>query len=179
MRSDYIDKATARQIFKRMQPINALIGEICLATGLRIDDVCALTTVQLKYAAAHSGWLVVTERKTEKKKRVRFCKKHLQRMMWIAGQVYVFENRVNVMKHRTRQTVWRDLSKAGRELRKAGVNVSPHSLRKCYAVEQWDKCHDLAKVQQQLNHDNPSTTMMYIMSRELQVAKSPKKKGKK
>ena len=171
MRTDYIDRKTARAVFRTMQPTNRLVCEVAMNTGLRIDDVCALRTRDLKMAKNKSGWLVVTEQKTGKRKALRFRYKDLDRMLWQAGSVFVFQHRTNPDKHRTRQTVWRDLARSGRPLRRQGVNISPHSLRKLYAVEQFDKHGDIEKVKRQLNHDNVGTTLLYVMSRELTRAK--------
>jgi integrase len=145
-------------------------------TGLRIDDVCALKTADLKRAKAKSNWLVVTEQKTGKEKVLRLRNTDIDRMLWQAGDVYVFQHRTNSAKHRARQTVWRDLARSGRPLRRQGINISPHSLRKLYAVEQYDKCRDLAKVQKLLNHDSIATTVLYVMSRELTAQKNAIKK---
>lgn len=175
MRSDYIDRKTAQAVFSRMQPVNRLICEICANTGLRIDDVCALRTRDVKQAKQKSGWFVLTEQKTGKRKKLRLRYKDIDRMLWQAGSVYVFPNRDNETKHRTRQTVWRDLARSAKPLRQQGLVISPHSLRKLYAVEQFDKHGDLAKVQRQLNHDNINTTLLYVMSRELQKTKTSKK----
>lgn len=171
VRTDYIDRKTAQAVFKSMQPTNRLICEVAMDTGLRIDDVCALRTKDLRTAKKKSGWLVVTEKKTGKRKALRFRYKDLDRMLWQAGNVFVFQHRTDENRHRVRQTVWRDLARSGRPLRRQGVNISPHSLRKLYAVEQFEKHGNLRKVQKQLNHDNISTTMVYVFSREMQNTK--------
>lgn len=176
MRSDYIDRKTARAVLAHMQPTNRLICEVCMNTGLRIDDVCALRTRDIKQAKQRSGWLVLTEQKTGKRKKLRFRYKDLDRMLWQSGQVFVFPSRDDETRHRTRQTVWRDLARSAKPLRQQGLVVSPHSLRKLYAVEQYDKHGDLARVQRQLNHDNINTTLLYVMSRDLTRAKKPKSK---
>lgn len=111
----------------------------------------------------------MTEQKTGKRKRIRLAQDILRRMTWLSGEVYVFEGQRDRTKHRTRQRVWRDLVRAAKA---AGIadNISPHSLRKLYAVTQYQKHKDLAKVQRQLNHDNIVTTLLYVMSREVTAA---------
>ena len=176
VKADYIDKKTRRRVFRRMQPANAAICRVALATGLRIDDVCRLRTAQLNHARSHSGWLVVTEQKTGKRRRVRLSRADMRRFSVFAGRVYVFPGRRDPDKHRTRQRVWRDFTKARLAVGAAG-HVSPHSLRKLYAVSRFEKSGDLAKVQRMLNHDSPATTVLYVMSRELTKAENkPKKK---
>ena len=171
MRADYIDRKTAQAVFKQMQPTNRLICEIALNTGLRIDDVCALRTYDVRQAKQRSGWLVLTEQKTGKRKKLRFRNKDMELMLWQAGFYYVFEHRYDATRHRSRQAVWQDLARSAKPLREQGVTVSPHSLRKLYAVEQYDKHGSLEKVRRQLNHDNINTTLLYVMSREMTAAK--------
>lgn len=177
IRADYIDRKTAQAVLSRMQPVNRLICEVCMNTGLRIDDVCALRTRDVRQAKQRSGWLVLTEQKTGKRKKLRFRYKDLDRMLWQSGSVFVFQHRYDVTRHRSRQAVWRDLARSAKPLREQGIAISPHSLRKLYAVEQYDKHGDITKVQRQLNHDNINTTLLYVMSREMRQAK--KKKSKK
>ena len=176
VRTDYIDRKTARAVFRSMQPANRLICEVCCNTGLRIDDVCALKTRDLKMAKKKSNWLVVIEQKTGKRKVLRLRNTDIDRMLWQAGDVYVFQHRTDSAKHSARQTVWRDLARSARPLRRQGVVVSPHSLRKLYAVEKWDKFHDINKIKRLLNHDNVATTMLYVMSRELTQQKNTTRK---
>lgn len=160
-----------------MTPTNRLICTVAMNTGLRIDDVCALKTADIQRARQRSGWLVVTEQKTGKRKTVRFRNADLSAMYWHSGVEYVFPKRNNPCEHRTRQAVWKDLARCASAQRVKGLNVSPHSLRKLYAVEQYDKHGDLHKVQKQLNHDNVQTTMMYALSREM--GQKPKRKKRK
>ena len=176
MRSDYLDRKTATEIMAGMTPTNMLICTVAMNTGLRIDDVCALKTADIQRARQKSGWLVVTEQKTGKRKTVRFRYADLTALYWHSGAVYVFPKRNNPSEHRTRQAVWKDLARCAAAHRVKGLNVSPHSLRKLYAVEQYDKHGDLQKVQKQLNHDNVQTTMMYALSREMGQKKKRKKR---
>lgn len=157
-----------------MTPVNGLICRVALETGLRIDDVCALTTEQLYHAYKHSGWLVVIEQKTDKHRRIRLAQKYMNQMLFVCGQWYVFPNGRDGKRHRTRQAVWRELRQVGRKVCGDGVVISPHSLRKCFAVCMWDKTHDLERVKKALNHDNVITTMWYINSRELTENKQKK-----
>ncbi|MBQ9846055.1 MAG: tyrosine-type recombinase/integrase [Oscillospiraceae bacterium] len=176
MRADFIDRKTATAVFKQMQPINRLICEVCMDTGLRVDDVCSLHTNDVLTAVSKNGWLTVKEMKTGKVRKVHLAKKQLEKLLFVAGELYVFEHRNDSYKHRTRQTVWKDLARSAKSLREQGVSVSPHSLRKLYAVELFEKSGDLAKVQKDLNHDNLNTTVIYCMSKEIAKAKMKKQK---
>jgi integrase len=152
-------------------PANALVCEVCLATGLRIDDVLDLRTKEL------AKTMTVTEQKTRKKKRVTLSADLLKRLQAQAGKYYVFEHRDDVRKHRTRQAVYLDIKRAGKCFR-LPLTLSPHSLRKAYAVELLKKTGDLEKVKKALNHDNEVVTMIYAFS-DIYTAERLKKKGKK
>jgi integrase len=96
------------------------------------------------------------------------------RALAISGQHYIFEHRLNGRNHRTRQAVFKDLKKACGNF---GIkkNVSVHSLRKIYAVDEYEKTGDLKKVQKLLNHSGEAVTMIYAMANAIRK-KSVKKR---
>lgn len=58
--------------------------------------------------------------------------------------------------------------KKSAKLFKVGANISPHSLRKIYAVEEYEKSGgNLKKVKALLNHENEAVTILYAMANEL------------
>ena len=83
--------------------------------------------------------------------------------MALAGPVYVFSGRLDGMHPRTRQAVWKDLNRVAKVFR-LKVNLTPHSMRKVYAVEQYHKSRDLKRVQKLLNHSSEAVTMLYAMA---------------
>ena len=92
-----------------------------------------------------------------------------------AGQFYVFEHRLNGREHRTRQAVYKDLRRAA-TLFGVKQNVSPHSLRKVFAVEEFEKHGNLAKVKKLLNHSSEAVTMLYAMANVVEFRKNFKLK---
>lgn len=85
-------------------------------------------------------------------------------MRAIAGEIYLFPNRNDYRKHRTRQAVWKDIKRAKKALR-IKENIAPHSARKTYAVRLMKKYNnDITKVQRELNHSTPEVTMIYALS---------------
>lgn len=64
--------------------------------------------------------------------------------------------------HRT--TYWRHFKRAVERAGFEGKGFSPHSLRKCYAVEKYRLCGDLREVQLDLGHNHISTTMLYALA---------------
>lgn len=172
MRSEFIDYGDLQHLFAALMPENALVLRVALETGLRIGDVLAIRTEQIAKQR-----FTVREQKTGKSKRV-----YLSRPLWDAlrrnaGRFYVFEGRNDPKKHRTRQAVYNDLKRAAKAFR-LPQNVSPHSLRKLYAVTLLDETGDLELVQRALNHDRIQTTLIYALSDRLDLLQ-PKKLRKR
>jgi integrase len=88
-------------------------------------------------------------------------------MLQQAGRYYIFEHRLDIKKHRTRQTVWKDIRRAKQALR-IPENFTPHSARKLYAVDLYARTGDLAKVAEALRHSSATVTMIYAMADHLQ-----------
>lgn len=167
MRSDYINNDTVSHILWSLSYANKLICEIALETGWRIDDILNLKTNEIENALKKKRpCITIIEQKTGKKSRKYISKDLLYRVLKQSGIIYAFQGRDDYRKHRSRQAVYLDLKKAAKHF-KIKVNLSPHSLRKNYAVYLKDTGHNIAEIQKALNHDNILTTMLYAMSDEL------------
>lgn len=171
MRTEWIPKGEMEVLLRALSPENRLACEISLATGLRINDVLALTPEKVRKQR-----FTLREEKTGKTRRIRLPIELVNRALALSGQHYIFEHRLNGRKHRTRQAVFKDLKKACANF---GIkkNIAPHSLRKIYAVEEYELTGDLKKVQKLLNHSNEAVTMLYAMANS--VRKKRQKRGKK
>lgn len=159
MRTEWIPKGEMIHILASLSPENRLACEISLATGLRINDVLALTPQKVRKQR-----FTIREEKTGKTRLIRLPTELVKRALACAGQHYVFEGRLNGRTHRTRQAVYKDLKKACKNF---GLkpNIAPHSIRKIYAVDEFEKggCN-LKRVQKLLNHTSESVTMLYAMA---------------
>lgn len=163
MRAEYAPQGELRHILAALTPPNRLACEISLETGLRIGDVLLLRREQLEKGCRFA----VREQKTGKVRRVYIPTKLRARALAQAGSVYVFEGRLDGHKPRTRQAVYKDIRRAA-VLFRAKAHVSPHSLRKAWAVEAYRASGgNLAKVQRLLNHSSEAVTMLYAMADEL------------
>ena len=171
MRTEWIPKGEMEFVLRALSPENRLACEISLSTGLRINDVLALTPEKVRKQR-----FTLREEKTGKTRRIRLPIELVNRALALSGQHYVFEHRLNGRKHRTRQAVFKDLKKACANF---GINknIAPHSLRKIYAVEEYELTGDLKKVQKLLNHSNEAVTMLYAMANS--VRKKRQKRSKK
>lgn len=160
MRSDFVELDILGHVLFALTPINNLVCRVCLETGLRVDDVLSIKSENLK-----KKMFTVTEQKTGKKKRVRLSEGLKKELRSVAGSVYIFEHRTDPAKHRTRQAVFYDMKRAVKLFRLRD-NITPHSLRKAYAVELMRKYGDIRKVAEALNHDanHPNTTIIYALA---------------
>lgn len=156
-RVNTIDENTLGIVFAALMPQNELILRICERTGLRVSDVLALRADQLATS------FTVVEQKTKKRRKVRLPAKLVNEVLRQSGEIYCFQHRDDKTRHKTRQAVWADLKRAAKAFRLRG-DLSPHSLRKHYADELYQKYHDVARVQKALNHSSPEVTMLYILA---------------
>lgn len=168
MRSQWICGEELRHVLMALTPENRLVCEVCLATGLRVGDVLALKTKNL----VNSQKFTIKEQKTGKSRLVYIPKWLRDNLLQHAGRVWVFEGRLDPKKHRTRQAVFKDLRRASKAFR-ITAHVSPHSLRKVYAVAYFERTKSLEKVRKLLNHSSEAVTMLYAMADRL---KKPKKR---
>ena len=110
------------------------------------------------------------EEKTGKRRRVKIGRGLKMLLLDQAGRVFIFEHRTDWRKHRTRQAVYKDLTRIAKAYRLIGV--TPHTARKIYSVEQYKASGgDLKKVQRLLNHSDEAVTILYALADELSTLK--------
>lgn len=173
IKSDYIPEENFNHILSALMPENRLALIVSLTTGLRIDDV-----LHLKTAKIQKQRFSVKEMKTGKTRRVYLSVGLWQELLQVAGRIYVFEHRTDPKRCRTRQAVNKDLKRACELFRIKGVNLSPHSARKIYAVNNYRRTCDLDKVRALLNHSEKQTevTMLYAMADVLTERRTARRK---
>lgn len=162
MVTDFVDNDLLGHILYALTPTNRLVCIVALETGLRIGDILAFRTSDLK-----KGSFTITEQKTKKKRRIRLRESIKKELLRQAGAVYVFEHRTDPNKHRSRQAVYVDLKRACKLFRIKGLNIGTHSLRKAYAVDLFKKSGSISKVKSALNHDSEIVTYLYALADEL------------
>lgn len=153
-----------QHILWALTPSNKLVCEVALATGWRVDDVLSLRSEQLRKSR---GKLTIKEQKTGKRSTKTISAELLKRLKRESGRVFVFEGRDDYRKHRTRQAVFQDIKKAAKRFN-LKLNLSPHSLRKNYAVYLREQGLTVEEIRQELNHRDITVTMLYCFSDELQ-----------
>ena len=176
-RADWVDRPSMEHVLAALMPTNRLVMECCIATGLRVGDVLALKSEVLQ----RSQRCTVKEQKTGKTRRIYWPRELYGRMVAQAGRVWVFEGRNDWRKHRTRSAVYKDLCRAAHVFRVSGVlsrgvQVTTHSGRKIWAVNEYRRTGDLSAVGAGLNHDtgHRETTMLYALADAITTEKSRK-----
>ena len=159
MKSDYINRDVMGHILFALNPVNRLVCKVALETGLRIGDILELKTFDIVFKKSFT----IREQKPGKRRKLTLREPLRKELQDIAGTHYVFEHRTDPQKHRARQTVYADIKRVCK-LFKIKENISPHSIRKLYAVDMYKKTGDMSKVQKALLHDNELTTMLYALS---------------
>lgn len=154
---------TMELILKLLTKRNEIACRVSLLYGLRIGDVLALKTEQVKQAS-----VVIYEEKTGKRRKIVWTDKIRRLMLKYAGDIYVFPHRLDKTRHRTRQAVWKDINKASKALRIKG-NVGTHSMRKNFAIKKYKACGDMRRVSKLLNHSNEAVTRLYALAEEVDI----------
>lgn len=172
MRSEYIPRVEFESIINRMERMNALCMRLSLATALRLSDCLSFSADKLK-----SQRPTIKEQKTGKSHRVYIPAKLYRDLCALVPNKagFIFPHRVDPMRHKSRESIYMDF-KAQKCALNIKANVSPHTARKIYAVEDFQKHHDIERVKRLLNHDYISTTMLYALADSLGHMKAGKKK---
>lgn len=160
-RSDWASGDVMAHILAALTYENRLAVTVSLVTGLRIGDVLNMRSRELL-----KDRFTITEEKTLKRRTVHLPAKLRDELLSISGKIYVFENRYTALKHRTRQAVYKDIKRAAKAFR-IHSNITCHSARKIYAVSEYKKDFNVARVKKLLNHSSEAVTMIYAIADEL------------
>lgn len=153
MKSKYIDETDVEKLRVNLDLHAWLPLWVALETGLRVGDVVSLRRISLKddgihYRAQKTRKCGIAPISTELRKQLP------KRGKWLFPSPY------KSGEHITRQCVWARIKRAAK---RAGVNpegISPHTLRKVFAVELYRE-KGFKAVQTALQHTNSATTEIY------------------
>lgn len=161
LKSEYVPRGELETVLRLLMPGNRAAVQLCADTGLRIGDALAIKRADLAQR------ITVTEQKTGKRRTVRISKRLLGQLQALpVNGEWLFPGR-DPVKHRTRQAVWADLHRAAKACR-VSEHLSPHSARKIYASEMYQRTGNLDKVRRALNHTDDAVTMIYALAAALQ-----------
>lgn len=153
MKSRYIEKNEITQLREVMRDEAFLPLQLSLETGLRVGDVVSLRVSDVKSDGVH-----YVAQKTRKRGIAQITadlrKKLIKKGKWLFPSPY------KPGAHVTRQAVWYRIKTAGK---RAGIDLdglSPHTMRKVFAVELYRE-KGFRAVQEALQHNNGATTEIY------------------
>lgn len=160
MRSKYIKKSDIERLRAEVGKEAWLPLEVSLVTGLRIGDVVALKARQIA-RDADVYYIRYVAHKTGKAGSARLPEGLGKRLKARNGE-WLFPSPYNGTKcgHITRQAVWGRMKRAAARLGIDGAGVSPHSLRKNFAVALRHE-RGLEAVREALQHSNDAVTRVY------------------
>lgn len=164
MRSRYIDHKTVSKLRTAIGSEEWLPLRISLETGLRIGDCVDLMAGQVRRKEG-KPLIRATAQKTKKtgsfpisEALYGILRKRIKRLH-LGTTDFIFPS-YGTSGHLTRQAAWHRMKKAAAELGIDPDGVSPHSLRKCFAVSLMRE-HGLAAVKKALQHSNDAVTRIY------------------
>lgn len=134
--------------------------EVALQTGLRIGDV-----LRLRVKNVGAGVITFTAQKTGKQGRAA-CSRELCETLRARGKnlaSLIFPSPANPQVPLTRQAAWARVKRAAARCGIDPDGVSPHALRKSFAVQLYLR-EGLEAVQTALQHARVSTTEIYALS---------------
>lgn len=156
MRSRFLEENEIRALQEALD-VNAFLPlVVSLETGLRVGDVVELRVSDVKKDGIH-----YTAKKTKKKGIAKISQKTRQKLP--KEGFWLFPSPYKTGKHITRQAVWARIKKAGKC---AGIDLqglSPHSMRKAFAVELY-KQKGFKATQEALQHSKACTTEIYAFA---------------
>lgn len=156
MKSRYVESGELEKLRSVLPAEYWLPFWVSLETGLRVGDVVKIKRKDIKSDGIH----YVAEKTG--KRGIAPISASLRKALAGRGK-YIFPSSRNANKHITRQAVWSRIKRGGE---RAGLNVeglSPHTLRKVFAVETYRE-KGFRAVKEALQHSNSATTEIYSFS---------------
>lgn len=171
IRSNFINAHDVERLRKCLSSDEWLPLQLSLETGLRIGDVLSLRADQLtadqhiQYVASKTGKAGIAAISKDLFLRIiaqKWGKNALKSnyfLLFRPDQGYLFPGRGKTG-HLTRQAAWARMKRAAARAGIDATGISPHSLRKCFAVA-LRHSDGIAAVKAALQHDNEIVTHIY------------------
>jgi len=137
--------------------------ELLYSSGLRVSELVKIKLGDIHFDAgfvrimgkgAKERVVPVNTRALEKMKR--YMEKERPETLKKKQSIYLFVTRMG--KPMSRQRFWQTLKAIGKQ---SGLDISPHTIRHCFATHLLEGGADLRSVQKMLGHSDISTTQIY------------------
>lgn len=164
--SDYIRASEYERLLSRLPYRYRLPVLLAAETGYRIGDLCRAPNDAYDRVA---GTITLQEDKTGKTRTVMLSETAKAALTEIDAwqPVRTLLCVQHGGKKYDRVTVWRWVTATWQEMYIDDRTITPHSFRKLYAVQKRLAGKTLTEVQRDLNHDHPTTTMLYYYADKL------------
>lgn len=154
MKSKYIDTPDIKALREHLEYDAWIPFWVSLETGLRVGDV-----VKLRKSNLQADGLHYKSQKTGKNGISKISAELRKELAKKRGK-WLFPSPYHKGKHITRQCVWARIKTACKRAGVSAEGISPHSMRKVFAVELYRE-KGFKAVQEALQHSNSATTEIY------------------
>ncbi len=142
---------------------NTLILELLFATGMRISELCSLTTEQINF----NDYIIKIYGKGSKERLIQICNKNVQNLLDEYRKVFDFELKnydyffINRIGNRLSEQSVRNMINNYSTNAKVPLHITPHMFRHSFATLLLEEDVDIRYIQQMLGHSSITTTQIY------------------
>ena len=162
---------------------NALILELLFATGMRISELCSLTTEQIDF----NDYIIKIYGKGSKERLIQICNKNVQNLLIEYRETFTFELNnynyffVNRLCNRLSEQSVRNMIDYYSKSAGTTLHITPHMFRHSFATLLLEEDVDIRYIQQMLGHSSITTTQIYTHTsinkqKDILTAKHPRNK---
>ncbi len=142
---------------------NALILELLFATGMRISELCPLTTEQINF----NDYIIKIYGKGSKERLIQICNKNVQKLLDEYRREFDFELKnynylfINRLCNRLSEQSVRNMINTYSKGAGVSIHITPHMFRHSFATLLLEEDVDIRYIQQMLGHSSITTTQIY------------------
>ncbi|HIR04098.1 MAG TPA: tyrosine-type recombinase/integrase [Candidatus Scatovicinus merdipullorum] len=148
---------------KKIALRNTLVLELLFATGMRISELCSLTTEQVNF----TDYIIKIYGKGSKERLIQICNRNVQMLLDEYRNVFNFELTnlryffVNRLYNRLSEQSVRNMIASYAEKANISLHITPHMFRHSFATLLLEEDVDIRYIQQMLGHSSITTTQIY------------------
>lgn len=148
---------------KKVALRNALILELLFATGMRISELCTLTTEQIDF----NDYIIKIYGKGSKERLIQICNQNVQALLKRYKDAFECEittNRfffINRLGNRLSEQSVRNMINSYVIGAEVPLHITPHMFRHSFATLLLEEDVDIRYIQQMLGHSSITTTQIY------------------
>lgn len=142
---------------------NALILELLFATGMRISELCSLTTEQINF----NDYIIKIYGKGSKERLIQICNKNVRKLLDEYCREFDFELNnykyffINRLCNRLSEQSVRNMINTYSKNAGVSIHITPHMFRHSFATLLLEEDVDIRYIQQMLGHSSITTTQIY------------------